>query len=224
MISFAYPFFFSFLLIIFTLQSVSKKLSAIDIRGCRPTLILFLVSVIITAVPFRGLSLARWVFSINGNFCIPLTAMLFSKVFENASGIKLLDRKAALSGWIFGLVAGILLYPMALGLGRFDPYEFGWSFSLLFVILIVITLLMILMKNSFSVVLAACILSYDINVLESHNLWDYIVDPVFMIISGICLTNLLIKQMSKKQTVGQAKDSYNGKTATWRQFTAAKSK
>ncbi|HOP46045.1 MAG TPA: hypothetical protein PK874_00155 [Desulfobacteraceae bacterium] len=124
-----------------------------------------------------------------------------SKVFENSSGIKLLDSKAVISGCIFCVITGILLYPMALGIGRLDPYAFGWSFSFLFVILMIVTLMLILIKNRFSIVLILCILSYDVKIMESVNLWDYLVDPIFMIISFIFIVNLVIKKVSKKEAV-----------------------
>lgn len=90
---------------------------------------------------------------------------------------------------------------MALGIGRLDPYAFGWSFSFLFVILMIVTLILILIKNRFSIVLILCILSYDVKIMESVNLWDYLVDPIFMIISFIFIVNLVIKKVSKKQAV-----------------------
>ena len=201
MIPFAYSFIFSFLLVVFILQSVLKKIFAVNIKGYMQALTILLISVLITAIPFQGLCLAQWIFSMNANFSIPLTAILLSRVIENASGIRLLDRNAVLTSTLFGLIAGTFLYPMALGLGRFDPYEIGWSFSFLFMILMAVTLLLIIVKNRFGIVLTVCILGYNIRIMESHNLWDYIADPVFMIISCIYITTSAIKHMCTRGPV-----------------------
>lgn len=170
-----------------------------NVSGWRTTLILGFLSAFIEVIPLGGLPLARWLISINANFSIPLTAVVFSKVWENAWGTRLLDRNAFLSSCIFGLLAGLALYPMALGLGGLDPYEFGWSFSLLFVLLMVITLILLFVRNRFGVVLVACILGYDLRVLESLNLWDYLVDPFFVLISGVMLGGRLIGEMRSRR-------------------------
>jgi MFS family permease len=190
-ITFAFSFFFPFLLGMVAGQCIIGLFRR-DAGGWRLTLILGFLSAFVVLIPLGGLPLARWLISINANFSIPLTALVCSKVWENASGIRLLDRRALLSASLFGLLAGLALYPMALGLGRFDPYEFGWSFSWLFVLLMVATLVLLFMKDRFGVVLVASILGYDLQVLESANLWDYLVDPFFALISAFVLAGRLI--------------------------------
>ncbi|MBC8462502.1 MAG: exo-alpha-sialidase [Deltaproteobacteria bacterium] len=172
--------------------------------GWRTTLGLGFLSALIGVIPLGGLPLARWLISINANFSISLTALVFGKVWENASGIRLLDRKAILSSSIFGLTAGLALYPMALGLGSLDPYEFGWSFSWLFVLLMVITAILLFTKNRFGIVLVACILGYDLQLLESPNLWDYLVDPFFALISGVILGGWLIRGARSMRSHGHS--------------------
>jgi len=190
-----FSFFFTFLLVMAAIQYAGARLFARDMCGFRPTLIIGVLSALIVVIPLGEFALARRLFSITAGFSIPLTAILFSKVLENASGFRLLDRKGLLSSWIFGLISGMVLYPMALGLGGFDPYEAGWSFSWLFVLLMTITIALLFMKNRFGIVLTACIAAYNLRLLESANLWDYIVDPLFVIISFAGLTHLLIKRV-----------------------------
>ncbi len=199
MITFAFSFFSPFLLVMLAGQSIVGLFKK-NQCGWRMTLTLGFLSALIVVFPYGGLFLSRWLISINANFSIPLTALVFSKVWENASGIRLLDRKVFLSSCIFGITAGLALYPMALGLGRLDPYEFGWSFSWLFVLLMVITLMLVFMKNRFGVVLVACILGYDLQLLESPNLWDYLVDPFLMLFSGVALGCRLISKINGKNS------------------------
>jgi hypothetical protein len=48
----------------------------------------------------------------------------------------------------------------------------------------VITIVLLFTKNIFGIILA-CILGYGLQVLESPNLWDYLVDPFLALTSGV---------------------------------------
>ena len=196
---FAFSFFFPFLLVMVSIQSGAGRVfgNKTSIRG--QTLIIGIISALIVLIPVGGIPLGRWLISINANFSIPLTTVLLSKVWEKATGTGLLDKTGFLCCWIFGMTAGLALYPMALGLGRFDPYGLGWSFSWLFVAVMIITFLLLFMKNRFAVVLIACVLCYDLQLLESHNLWDYLVDPFYTVISGAGLIYVLTERVSKRK-------------------------
>ena len=152
-----------------------------DATGWVPTLSLALVSSVVVLLPIGGLLGGRWLFSLFPNPSIPLIALLFSWVLKNAFQLNFLDMKAIQACRGFSLLAGAALYPMAMGVGAFDPYAAGWHFSWLFVILPCVTLLFLFFKNRFSVVLLATILAYDLHLLESGNLWDYLVDPILVL-------------------------------------------
>jgi len=194
--SFAFSFLFPWLLALLMIQCVAVKVKKPP-HGWRLTTILAVISGIIAFLPVGGLPLARWLVGINANFSFPLVAVVFNKAWEHASGSRLFDRQASMASWVFGLYSGLVLYPMALGLGGFDPYAFGWGFSWLFIILAMVTIAFLLIKNRFAAVLMACILGYDLNLLESQNLWDYVVDPFFVLFSFAALSNRLIRRMRK---------------------------
>ena len=196
--TFAFSLFFPFLLVMVSIQSGAGQVFGNKTFRRGQTLIIGIISALIVLVPVGGLPLGRWLISINANFSIPLTAVLLSKVWEKATGTGLLDKTGLLCCWIFGMTAGLALYPMALGLGRFDPYELGWGFSWLFVAVMIITFLLLFMKNRFAVVLIVCVLCYDMQLLESHNLWDYLVDPFYTVISGAILIHVLAERVSKR--------------------------
>jgi hypothetical protein len=162
--------------------------------GWIPTIILALVSALMVSLPILGLPLGRWFFSLFANPSIPLTALLFSWVFKNAFQLSLLDVKGIRTGWIFSLLAGAALYPMALGAGAFDPYPAGWHFSWLFVVLLLVTVIMLSLKNRFSGVLLVTILAFNLRLLESGNLWDYLVDPILVITSIVGLIVRVVKR------------------------------
>jgi len=192
--TFLFSFLFPLLVVMLLMQTIWQWLGK-SIEGWRPTLIVGIMAVLVAVVPVGGIPLARWPISLNANFCIPFTVVVFNKVWQTASlsGRVLLDKKALLSFWIYGVITGLALYPMALGLGPFDPYVLGWRFSWLFVIFLVLTIVLLWWKNRLGIVLMLCILSYNLQLLESPNLWDYFIDPIFLIISIIALVVLLKK-------------------------------
>ncbi len=199
MTAFAFSFLFPFLLVMALVQWLTLPLWRRPL-GWRPTLLHGMISALIVLIPFKGLFLGRWVISINANFCIPLTAIVLGRVLEAGFGVSLLDRKALLASWIFGLAAGMVLYPMALGLGRFDPYGLGWGLSWLFLVLLATTVVLLFLGNRLGIILMASVLCYDLNLLESHNLWDYLVDPFFVLISVGALGRQLTKRICAHKT------------------------
>lgn len=185
------------------IQSVAGLLR-VDRSGFRPTLIFAFLSALVSCFPIGELPFARVLISLNINCCIPLTALTSSRIWYNATGVRLLDKSAVSSLWVFALVAGLVLYPMALGLGRFDPYELGWNFSLLFLITLAITIVLLFKRNRSGIVLILCILGYNLQVLESTNLWDYLIDPTFVLLSAACLLSRLY--LSLFQHIHQSND------------------
>lgn len=188
--SFVFP-----LLLVMAILQWGAALSGRDPRGWVLTLILGLISAGIVGIPVGGLPLARWLISLNANFSVTLTAILFCKVTGTAFGIRLLDGKALLTCWLFSVIAGVMLYPMALGLGRWDPYQAGWGVSWLFVVVYSATVVFLIMKDRFAMVMIAAIFAYNLHLLESTNLWDYLIDPFLVIFSCIALGRRLLQNV-----------------------------
>jgi len=208
--SFVFSFFFPWLVALLLIQSGAGRMKKAP-HGWRLTSIMALIAGIIVLLPVKGLPLARWLVGINANFSFPLLAAAFHKAWENAAGSRLFDHHASLASWLFGLAAGMVLYPMALRLGDLDPYVLGWGFSWLFVLLALATVGLLLIRNRFAVVLIACILGYDLNLLESHNLWDYLVDPFFVLLSVGAASRWLIGQICNNLSVSKAGDGGHSK-------------
>jgi hypothetical protein len=173
-------FLFPFLILTAALQLVSASLR-LPSKGVLPTLVLASISAATVFIPVFGLPLGRWLFSLNANFSIPLTALVFNRIIAFAFPIRPMGEDARHACALFAVLAGTGLYPLALGISRFDPYEAGWGFSWLFILVLLFTLIFLIRKNRFGIVLLFTILAYNLNVLESSNFWDYVVDPVLFI-------------------------------------------
>jgi len=185
-IPYIFSFICPFLLVMVLLQEVVRW-SGRHPRGWISAIVIGCIAAGVVAAPVEGLPLGRWLISFNANFSIPLTATLLVRAVRIFFGIRLLDDRAVVTGWTFSLIAGAGLYPMALGLTRWDPYSAGWGFSWLFVLMFILTAVLLALKNRFAWVLMAAVVAYDLRVLESTNLWDYMIDPLWVMASGVGL-------------------------------------
>ena len=87
-------------------------------------------------------------------------------------------------------LAGVCFYPLALGFGPTDPYAWGYFNNLhgYTVPLIFIMSLLGLISYAFYkkdlmllICLVSSIIAFQFGLLESRNLWDYLLDPVIWI-------------------------------------------
>ncbi len=138
-------------------------------------------------IPIEGMPLGRWLHGIDGGLSIPFLAALFDRAVEAWRARPLLDRPArAATGW-FALACGLALYPAALGLGGIDPYVLGWTSPVVMLVAAAVAVVLIWRSNRFGYVLLVAGLLWQLDVLESENAWDYLVDPIFFLLSPFAI-------------------------------------
>jgi hypothetical protein len=142
----------------------------------------------ILLISVDGIVLARWVASVAASFSVPFIGVLGIAAWERAFARPVLERREREAAWTFGAVAGLLLYPFALGVGSVDPYEWGWYRSPLFIVVGVLTGWLIWTRNRFGLLLLAAVIAYHLRLFESSNYWDYLVDPLYWFTSLVALT------------------------------------
>jgi hypothetical protein len=138
----------------------------------------------LSLVPVDGLLLGRWLHGINANFCIPFAAVLLDFVLTPLLRRPLLDARARRTALWFGIVGGLLLYPLALGIGPFDPYVLGWRSPGIAAAAAVLGAALLLWNNAFGFVLLIAGVAWQVGLLESTNAWDYLLDPVYCLLSA----------------------------------------
>ena len=80
-------------------------------------------------------------------------------------------------------VTALLLYPFALGLTGLDSYSLGYANPWLLAILFIMALLLWWRTYYFlAISLTASVAAWSLQMLESVNLWDYLLDPVFVVL------------------------------------------
>jgi len=81
------------------------------------------------------------------------------------------------------LAAALLLYPFALGVAQYDSYSLGYANPWLLTVLLILTLFCWYKKYYFlAVALTAGVTAWSLQLLESLNLWDYLIDPALLLI------------------------------------------
>ena len=131
---------------------------------------------VLALIPFATMPLAAYVRGVTGDLSITTLVLLWCALLKPwCSSIKCNNRFALL---ILIAFAALALYPMALGIGAYDPYRLGYGDPLFIAALLLLALLAWLRRFS---IIALCIafatLSWAVGWYESDNLWDYLLDP-----------------------------------------------
>jgi hypothetical protein len=124
------------------------------------------------------LPLVAYVRGISSDLSITLLALVCIGMVRRWRGEGLMDARERMA--LYGAVAAaaLLLYPMALGWGDWDPYRAGWGAPGMLIGLLAVTLFFwIKGLRLLPVLVALALLAWTMGLLESTNLWDYLLDP-----------------------------------------------
>ncbi len=146
-----------------------------------------LIGVAVTLIPIQGMPFGRFLHGITSGFSIPSFVLLMDVLWKAHSGQPLLSNSTRMTMYAAGTVFGISLYPMAIGLGLFDPYALGWSSGGLSILLILVTSVFLWKSSAFGYILLLAAAAWQIGLFESINIWDYVVDPAYFLSSLVVL-------------------------------------
>jgi hypothetical protein len=135
-----------------------------------------LVACAVLLVPANGLILGGYVRGFFGDFSAVSWMVMLAAVIRRAGGPTLLDAADRRRLWCLAAIGGAVLYPMTAGLTVFDPYALGYQPLILVIALLPIMLWLALIRSRLLWILALAVLAFDLHVLESPNLWDYLLD------------------------------------------------
>lgn len=148
---------------------------------------------LLSLIPFGDMPIAAYLRGISGDLSITALVLLgcaLLRPWRAASGTA--PRRALLV--LIALLA-LALYPMALGLGSFDPYRLGYGDPLFVAALLLLALLAWYRKFDLAAqCLALAVLAWAAGWYESSNLWDYLLDPFVAVYALSALAISAIKR------------------------------
>ena len=123
------------------------------------------------------ISLAAYVRGISSDLSITLVVLSVWSLLESLKVARPMHQHE-FAALMFAVAAGaLILYPAALGWGDWDAYRLGWSSWLLWAALMVLSAVcwfagLVVLPS----LMALAMLAWAFNLMESNNLWDYLLD------------------------------------------------
>ncbi len=100
------------------------------------------------------------------------------------------------------LLLAVTLYPMALGVGAYDPYALGFRPSALLTVIAALGVLATLRGYLIcKTIVVVVLIGYWLRVLDSQNLWDYLIDPILGIFAIIYLLRYFLRNGKLQRSV-----------------------
>jgi len=146
-------------------------------------LAVFLFSAFITFYPFTGLSLADYLLSLNPNFSIGSLALFIILLSNQLSRRPMVSNRHLGEFSLWNVTFSLFLYLSYLGFITHDIYPLGYTFSIWFLVMAFITIILIWRGHPLSYVFIAYIAAFNLKLLPSLNFFDYITDGFLLVIS-----------------------------------------
>jgi hypothetical protein len=162
-------------------------------------------TVAVLCMPIEGHASVLYLRGLSGDFSVTSMILLGFVIFTQLTNISTLRISSVT--WLFGvaLTGGLLLYPFELGLTQNSPYELGYGSRMFFSVLLLISLmawwageLIIVYSIAF-----ACA-GYLAGVLESRNLWDYVIDTPLVFFAAFWLIVRMVLYCVRRKHITNA--------------------
>jgi hypothetical protein len=128
-------------------------------------------------VRIEGLPIVAYARGALGDLSITTFLLLMNYIFGQLSGRRLLSDRDRATVLTCAAFSGLLLYPMALGVTFYDPYRLGYASLPMTLALLALAVWWGFTRRGAGAIIAIGVLAFDLRVLESPNLWDYLMDP-----------------------------------------------
>lgn len=175
-------------------------------RGWKGTVIAAALAGIVSIIPFFGHVPRYWLSGLTPNISVPLFALFVISITERSGCPPFFRAREWRAAFFFGSIAALALYPSALGLGlpALDVYALGWPWLawghslVLFGAVAAAAAFLIWRANRFGWILVATAMLYWLGVQESRNFWDYLVDPLYAVVSLLLVAKLAIDRLRRR--------------------------
>ncbi len=138
-----------------------------------------------------------------GDLSMTSQVLLASAIVKRITGTDVLPHRHR--DFLLALAAstGLLLYPLSSGLTAFDIYAMGYGSGALMIVLAVATIICWRFRPGVALVVLLGVLAFDLGLLTSTNVWDYLLDPALALFAwGWALTLPLRRFRSPERSQG----------------------
>lgn len=184
------------------IAAVLLKLPGIArLRRSHPTPLL-LAALVVALVPLGALPAAGYLRGIVGDLSVTTVLLIVRGLLRPVLGWEAIDARSRTALQVLVAAGGLVLYPLALGLGPFDPYRLGYASPWFLAFLL--ALAVATGSRRLTLVtgcLTLAVLGWAAGVYESRNLWDYLVDPL---VAAWGLSALLLRGLRVQGVPGSA--------------------
>ena len=147
-------------------------------RPTRWVVLLAVFAVMWFPVGAAQLPVVAFVRGISSDLSTTLVALACLSLGRRLSGWPAMARHEGLALSVALAVAAAVLYPTALGWGDWDAYRPGWgSFYMLGTLLALSTVFWVRGLRLLPALIGLALLAWTLGLMESGNLWDYLMDP-----------------------------------------------
>jgi hypothetical protein len=152
-------------------------------------------------MPYHDVDLAGWLLAITNMLSVGSLLVLMLGIFPRLGVNPDIDQDQQQGSWPLWLILGLVLYPSALGWVSLDTYVWGYDPLMSWICLGVSPLFWLLRQRLIGLWLSLSVLAWTLELGESSNLWDYLIDPWLVIAALIWLIRQLLPK--RPQQVGQ---------------------
>ena len=190
----------------FIATSIVVGLAPIGRLSFRQRVFIALLVLAAMFAPIDGLVIAGYVRGLIGDPSMTTLVLVACILVRKVTGRELFARSDLGATMLLTFALGIFLFPMAMGLGPYDPYRLGFGSWPLTIALLLLTLAAA--SRGFVSPVLCMVLGmgmYAAGIGESTNLWNYIIDPIAFIFATSwllgCATGSLRRSASARKVV-----------------------
>jgi hypothetical protein len=169
--------------------------------GTRPPffrITLLALSVAAALLPTQGLPLSGYLLGLCGEFSITSLLLLMGILLRQLTGTRVSwgpDVRVAL---IAVALAGLFLYPAATGLLPMDPYRLGYRPAAMLIALAALAVwAWAAGRRAAAVLPLLAVAAFDFRIMESSNLWDYLIDPFVTLCAWAWVVAATVRRIRK---------------------------
>jgi hypothetical protein len=145
-------------------------------------------SAIAALVPIGALPVAGLLRGVVGDLSLTTLVLLLRGLARDIRGGDPADPRTTLTLQGLVMVAGVVLYPLALGLGAWDPYRLGYGDPWFLATLLAVALTALVLDTPLVTFCTALgVLAWGLGAYESRNLWDCLIDPLVFVWAAFAL-------------------------------------